>query len=222
MKASKAQLLAELVTKRRLARWDGYGNLAEYGYDCEFVSPYTKSAGNVDAEVFVMLQDWTSADGNQNGPDPTILKLGFTPTLPTNIRLDRLLKDLLGLSRSETYATNLFPFIKPGGINAMIPRGDLLRAAMEFGWPQIAAIGPKLVIALGLETFNALRKAAGHARIQRLKTAINTPFDQNGTRIWCQGHTGSLGTRNAGGDAAVKDNWKTKADWFIQDAQLNG
>jgi restriction system protein len=216
MPKSKATQLEALVAKRRAAIWVGYGNLAEYGYECDFVSPYTKSASNLDAAVFVMLQDWTSVDNNIHGPDETAARLGYTPSLPTNVRLDRLLQTHFGLKRSDTYATNLFPFIKPGGLSARLPRRHLLKAAEDFGWPQINVISPKLVIALGLETFDALRKTAKLRRVGRLNDAIHQPFDNNGIRVWCQAHTGSRGTVNAGGSLAVEANWRLMASWFHQ------
>ena len=55
-----ARLLA-LARLRQATRWPGYKSIADYHhgvYECDFVSPYTKTAGNVDAEVMVLLQDW--------------------------------------------------------------------------------------------------------------------------------------------------------------------
>jgi restriction system protein len=216
MAESKDQQLARLAKKRQRTKWEGFGNLKDYGYECEFVSPYTKSAGNVDARVFVLLQDWSSADTLSRGPNEMVAHLGYTPKLPTNKRLDRLLNDHFGLERISTYATNLFPFIKRGGISARISPTYLRTAAIEFAWPQINIVKPKLVIALGLATFDALRQTAIGSNIGRLKDAIANPFDHDGVRVWCQAHTGSRGTVNAGGDAVVNANWKTMAVWFHQ------
>lgn len=212
----KQQQLARLAAKRQQTTWKGFGNLKDYGYECDFVSPYTKSAGNVNAHVFLLLQDWSSADTLLKGPNETIAKLGYTPDLPTNKRLHRLLGDHFKLDRAATYATNLFPFIKRGGISARIPHRYLRKAAVEFAWPQIAVVKPKLVIALGLATFNALRQTALGLHSVKLNEAIANPFDHAAVRVWCQAHPGSRGTVNAGGDAATNANWKIMASWFEQ------
>src|SRR5262245_53326039 len=63
--SSKSGQLEELAKKRRQTRRDGYGHIGDYHggrYDCNFVSPYTKSAPNVDSPIFIMLQDWASDD----------------------------------------------------------------------------------------------------------------------------------------------------------------
>ena len=91
----KKMALLELAKKRRAARWEGYKNLCDYLegiYDCDFVSPWTKSAGNVDAEVMVFLQDWTS-DGSDSLKKPVqeLIDLGYRPGKPTNDRLIELL-----------------------------------------------------------------------------------------------------------------------------------
>ena len=59
----KRKALIKLARKRQRARWPGYKNLRDYhcgAYECLHVSPYTKSAGNVDSPIMVFLQDWTS------------------------------------------------------------------------------------------------------------------------------------------------------------------
>jgi hypothetical protein len=59
----KQRKLKLLARKRQRSRWKGYHCLGDYHggiYECDHVSPYTKSAGNVDSEIMVMLQDWSS------------------------------------------------------------------------------------------------------------------------------------------------------------------
>ncbi len=46
--------LLALSKLRQAARWPGYKSIADYHdglYECDFVSPFTKTAGNVNAEV---------------------------------------------------------------------------------------------------------------------------------------------------------------------------
>ena len=60
----KQSSLLRLARMRQSTRWPAYKCVGDYRggvYECDFVSPYTK-AGNVDAEIMVMLQDWSSDD----------------------------------------------------------------------------------------------------------------------------------------------------------------
>jgi hypothetical protein len=63
LSSEKQKALKALARKRQRSRWHGYKNIGDYHrgvYDCLHVSPYTKSAGNVDSSIMVFLQDWTS------------------------------------------------------------------------------------------------------------------------------------------------------------------
>lgn len=214
----KAARLLELARRRQSCRWPGYKPLADYhdgAYECDFVSPYTKSARNVDATVMIFLQDWSSHDRLSAEVDAEAVALGHTPSLPTNRNLARLLDVHLGLTLGETYGTNLFPFIKSGGLSASIPTRDLERAAREFAVPQIDIVAPRLVVCLGLKTFNALRKALWLEVASTINAAIGEPFSHGRSRMWCQAHTGALGQngRNRGGIDRVSQDWSAmKAD----------
>jgi uracil-DNA glycosylase len=206
-----APLLA-LAKLRQATQWPGYKSIADYGngaYECDFVSPYTKTAGNVDAEVMVLLQDWSSDEELSRGLDESTRRLGYTPTQPTSCNLERLLKNHFGLSLSNIYGTNLFPFVKPGAVSSPIPDRDLIRAAREFALPQIGIVSPRLVICLGLVTFDALRRAYDLPRAGKMDSAINSPFTVGSSRVWCQAHTGALGqmNRNKGGVDRVSQDW---------------
>jgi uracil-DNA glycosylase len=90
-----------------------------------------------------------------------------------------------------------------------IPRRDLVRAAHAFALPQITIVRPKLVICLGLVTFNALREACGFEPVYPIATAIRSPFNLAETRIWCQAHTGARGQNNRNsGRKRVPNDWK--------------
>lgn len=138
----------------------------------------------------VFLQDWTSDESIRRGIDQDCITLGHTPGLATNRNLIRLLQTHFGVALREIFATNLFPFIKPGAMGRPIPRRDLVRSAVEDALPQIRIVRPELVICLGLSTFNALREACGQPRVYSLAAAICSPFSFEGARIWCQAHTG--------------------------------
>lgn len=207
----QSQLLA-LAKLRQAGRWPGYTTIADYHegiYECDFVSPYTKGAGNLDAEVMVVLQDWSSDRELRQGLNENTMRMGYDPTQPTTRNLEKLLKATFGLSLSAIYGTNLFPFVKPGGVSAPVSRADLIKAAREFAIPQIEIVGPRLVISLGLETFDALRCAHGLERAGKMELAINSPFRVGSSRVWCQAHTGAFGqmNRNRGAGDRVSQDW---------------
>jgi restriction system protein len=201
IRAEKQRLLLALARKRQNEKLDGYYCIGDYHcgkYERDFVSPYTQSACNVDSEVFVMLQDW-SCDDELRGPfKPDRADLGHDENWPTNRKLKELLRESLGLSLSDVYATNLFPFIKRGNASSRIKREHMVRAARDFALPQISIIRPKIVIALGVETFNALREALGLPRVRSAKVAKENDFCFESARVWYQVHTGSRWKQNNG------------------------
>jgi restriction system protein len=215
----QSELLA-LAKLRQSTRWNGYKCIGDYHagrYECDFVSPYTKTAGNVDAEIMVMLQDWSSDKSLSETFDQETAILGYTPSLATNRNLIELLNATFEVTLRETFATNLFPFVKLGRMSERIPQADLIAAAQQFGLPQIRIVKPKLLICLGLVTFNALRRGCDLNTRWPLSVAVENPFNIGPTRVWCQAHTGRLGqnNRNRGGVSRVPGDWlRMKADVF--------
>jgi uracil-DNA glycosylase len=208
----------DLARFRQATRWKGYKCIGDYhagAYECDFVSPYTKTAGNIDAEIMIVLQDWASDDFLRGPFSEDSAKLGHSPHYPTNQNLSWILKRIFGLTLRDTYGTNLFPFVKLGGMSAGSPQADLLAAARQFTLPEIRIVNPKLVVCLGLNTFNALRQACGLSPCYPLAAAIDSSFNVGSTRVWCQAHTGALGqnNRNKGGIDRVSQDWRRmKAD----------
>lgn len=82
-------------------------------------------------------------------------------------------------------------------------------AALQFTLPMTNIIQPKLVIYLGGDTFNTLRKACGHKKLDNLNQAIGNRFEFENSRIVCQAHTGQLGrnNRNRSGVHRVNGDW---------------
>lgn len=219
----KKAKLRDLACRRKASRWAGYSNIGDFHggcYECdEHVSPFTKDAGNVDSDLFVMLQDWLSEKDISKplDPNPAARAEGYTPSANTNTYLQKLLSAHFGgLQIRQIYATNLFPFVKPGHTSAPIPDSVLERAAREFGIPQIDIVRPRLVIVLGVATFRPLIAAAGIKIPWRLlDDAVNNPVDYGSARIWCQSHTGRSGGAAArGGSAVVRNDWTRMADWY--------
>jgi len=212
----KLERLRELGRLRQQTRWPGYNNVADYHngvYESDFVSPYSKSAHNVDATLMIMLQDWAS-DNRMSGPvHPHKRDFGHSPELATNKNLFRLLRDHFEMELGHTFATNVMPFVKLGGMSAGIPTKDMVRAASEFAIPQIDIIQPVTVACLGLPAFNSIAIALGRKRAKSIEEGVNSPLDYGEIQIWCQGHTGALGTigRNRGGVNRVEGDWARMA-----------
>jgi len=101
-------------------------------------------------------------------------------------------------------------------MSASIRQADLIATARQFALPQIHVVNPKLVVCLGLVTFNALRQACDLGLCPDLSSAIDNPFNIGEARVWCQAHTGAFGqnNRNKGGVDRVSDDWhKMKSDF---------
>ena len=191
--------------------YKGIENFKDGAYDQhEFVSPWTRSAGNLDADVMILLQDWSSSDVLNGALDHEAASLGYTPSLPTNRNLIELVKRHFGLKIAETYVTNLFVFIKLGGISARIPLRDAVTSASLYAVPQIKIIKPKIAICVGALTFNALRRACGEP-VVNLKRAESAAFSIGSVRVCGVPHTGGLGTASMGGLAAVDKFWSAAA-----------
>lgn len=68
----KEMELLKIARQRKNISYDGYKSIADYEngyYECDYVPPYSKSAHNVNADVFVVLQDWSSDDKSRPSLD---------------------------------------------------------------------------------------------------------------------------------------------------------
>lgn len=215
----KLEQLLELARKRQQTVYAGYTSIGDYNdgaYECNFVSPYSISAHNENAQVLVMLQDWCSSDSFGEDVCQETLKYGYTPSVRTNIKLKELLLEHFRLELKDTYSTNLFPFIKPGVMNTRIPTKDMYRAALDFAIPLIDIIKPSIVICLGKQTFNALRKACELKVVNNIQEGIESHFTYKTTEIFCQAHTGMLGqnNRNRNGIHRVTSDWCSMREYY--------
>lgn len=215
---NKSEQLLALAKLRQSKIYEGYTGIGDYWdgvYECDHVSPYTKTAGNVDAEVMFILKDWSS-DEQLSGPvgehGRDSIEFGYDPSVRTNKNLRALLKVHFGLSLQDTFGTNLFPFIKKGAMNASIPMRDLTAAAVEFAIPQIEVVSPKVVICLGKDVINAIRKGIGMDRVDYLTQAIDSPFSHGEVRIWAQSHPSQQGTNNRNRIGSVSDDWSRMSE----------
>lgn len=204
----KCEELFQLAERRKKDRLEPHACLADFHngyYDCDYVSPWSISAHNVDAEVMIIGQDWTSSDSLEQEPDEGRRMLGQRYSKPTNINLRELL-GYMGLQFCETYATNVFVFIKRGNRSARIPSRDLEYCARTYTLPQIEIVSPRMAICLGKKTFRAVCRAAdqhptewSRARLPRIQI--------NSVEIYELPHSAARPV-NTGGKGVVGRSWR--------------
>ena len=147
----------KLAQKRVETHWPPYKNSEDFGYDFRtWVSPYTKGAHSFDG-IAVVLQDWASDDGLTQGLEREVEQVGRAVNRLTNRRLEKLLLNVLGLRIAETSATNVFPFVKPGGMSSGVPQRHMDLTASRFTVHELKMAKPRMILALGRKTHNALR-----------------------------------------------------------------
>ncbi len=158
-KAPMSTTYAELAALRVRSVPEGFLQPESFGYNFRnWISPYTKGACQPNG-IAVVLQDWASESGLLGQHDPRITALGRDPDRITNQRLEALLQIVLGTSLCNVYATNVFPFVKPGAMSSSISQALVNRTAQTFTAPELAIANPKLILALGKMAQRALQKA---------------------------------------------------------------
>lgn len=213
MNIKKQEKMHRLSEQRRLDTQKGmskvYKQVGDFHggiYDeWKLVSPWSKSANNLDSQIMVVAQDWTSEEATKKPLKH--FELGHDPDLPTNKNLKMLLTENFGVSFSEIYATNLFVFVKPGNLSSKIPIGDLIYSAKKYTLEEIKIVQPKVVICLGSATFHSLCKAID-VKPPSFQFSSENPINYDGCLIFGVPHTGGLGTMNAGGMANVRKIWR--------------
>jgi len=110
---------------------------------------------------------------------------------------------------SDLYITNLFVFVKPGGLSANIPIRHMTYSASKYGLAQIEVIRPKMVLCLGGATYNGVRRALGVRPVKIGAGLAMPPISYCEANIYGLSHTGGLGVKNAGGIGSLHDQWKT-------------
>jgi restriction system protein len=166
MSDEKRNRLRALVERRKSGLdndWlpAGYRRLADFGYESEYVVPWSTSACAYDSDVMLMAQDWASSDLLEQSGKEEMKRVGRDVTLKSNIAIDLLLKQYLNLEFHQTYATDTFVYVKPGGMSAPVKWGALVQSARLYALPQIEIIRPRMVICLGRgANYSALHNAA--------------------------------------------------------------
>ncbi|WP_292466085.1 hypothetical protein [Mesorhizobium sp.] len=159
----------------------------------------------------LIAQDWASEDFLSKELDREQLRLGHTPSLPSNENLFRLLKTHLNTSFKETFATDAFVFVKPGNMSARIPARDLRRSALEYAMPQIEIVKPQAVVCIGSATYNALRYALKCPYASIDASLDGEPIRLESTPIFGVNHTGGLAAIFGGGPEAQERQWSRLA-----------
>lgn len=215
-KMSKIHLLEALAAKRKADKLPGHAGIGDYhngAYDwANYVSPWTIAANNVDAEVMIIAQDWTSHDRISGPFDPIQAEVGYNKELRTSKNIKRFLQ-YFGIDLKQTYATNAFVFVKPGKMNANIPKYDFLYSVKTYAIPQINIIKPRLVICLGGQTFNTIRQVLGHDAVP-MSSVQASPIHFSGSDIVGVNHPGAWGMKMAGGYANLERQWKFLAETY--------
>ncbi|WIM10155.1 hypothetical protein [Enhydrobacter sp.] len=222
--SNKTAKIAELVQLRRQpnagTRQDGYSRdyrrIEEFHdgfYDQHgWLSPWTVSACNVDSELMIVGQDWASEDFLSKEPDSRMRALGHDPALATNRNLKRLLHEAFGRGFESTFATNAFVFAKPGGMNTRLPAADVALSANRFTLREIGIIRPKMVICLGMGTFNGLRAALNCRPVTLQEINYAGPaLVHHGSEIHGVPHVGARGLSATGGYDRSLAIWKMLA-----------
>jgi uracil-DNA glycosylase len=108
-----------------------------------------------------------------------------------------------GLESLQTYATNVFPFIKIGKKNAAIRAADMRYAAKKYALPQMKIVSPLMAVCLGPPAFLSMSRAAldkgGHAESKPLPHVVFC-----GIEIYAVSHPSMY----PGGRVAVEGRWK--------------
>lgn len=231
----KKAALLELARKRQaddLSAFKGsYCHLRDLDCECDHVVPWTISAFNVDAELMLIAQDWASEDFLLNLDEEDRLEqkaLGQIPWLETNKKLERRVLPQFGLAFADTYATDVFAFVKRGSMTARISFVDLVLSARRYTLPQIEIVRPQMVICLGSASFNAVRRAV----LEQQNLGVGTP-DRRWMRlsdswkvlnphhtsfldvpIFGVAHPGGTGTRASGGEKVTAPRLAALASFF--------
>lgn len=184
-------------------------DVAEEYYECDHVSPWTKSARNVNASIMLIGQDWSSTDELSKTQDAEQKLIGQKWSLPSNRNIRDLLSTHFGMCFCETYATNVFPFIKRGSLSQRIDARDLKYCAQKYALPQVWIVKPRIVLCLGKMSFDSIREALALPGIEwKVARAPNGHTTRDGIEFYGLPHPGGHGVRNVGGMRNMHDIWR--------------
>lgn len=183
----------------------------------DFVSPWTKSAGNFESSLVLVGQDWGCEKRLLGANLAELRHYGMDRTLETNSNVAALLDSCFNKSFKDVFATNLFPFIKLGGMSAPVSNHDMRLAWRAYCLPQLQIVRPKTVLLFGANVLNAVRQSIGMKRTT-LRVS-DRQFDFADMHFIGLPHPGRLGTANAGGLDHVYRFWHQAAADHLSDLE---
>jgi hypothetical protein len=175
IETSKRERYSKLVESRKAYDAEGISGLAnpshvEGGrYDSNEVGPWTRWAGDLDADLMVVGQDWGDVSyfaRNRGFDDPRnatslalaglLYSVGRTvPLIPTSggpTRVDESRK-------TRVFLTNALLWLKEGGLSSAVKEGWFSGDSATFLLEQIAIVQPRVVVALGQRAYIAILNA---------------------------------------------------------------
>ncbi len=205
-----------MARERQVTELEGFHSLGELfggAAECQFVSPWTRAAGNIDARVMVIgLEGARYTEIAQITVRNEVRQLGYNPFDREHIYLDHLLQRYLGRHRSECYLTTVLNHVRPKGVRT-IPKRVLVEQARRFTIAEIRIVRPAIAICLGkLVSYGVLRASGRIAR--SFADVRRRPFRFDETLVWCVSATGFHGLvtrRNGGfraGRQAIERDWE--------------
>lgn len=190
----KTLKLKALGAKRQAETFEGYsrkypriGDYHKRAYETEWVSPFTKSAHNVETPLFLVLHDWWADQGGwpiSGAFDSDSATLGYGRTAPTNVRLKKLLAETYGKNFQDVFITNLWPFVRPRDGDPS--QRDYDRAFQDYCWRQVQIVSPPLVVCFGDKVWRTFCR-----NLDGPSGGVGTHFSRHGSEIWYQSHPGA-------------------------------
>lgn len=172
------------------------------------LTPWSKTAGNVNSSLMIIGQDWASEKYlSERLLLDSVWESGFDPEVRTNKNLQMLLFEAFGLRWGDVYATNNFKFIKPGDMSSKIPDSDMVYCAQKYTLPEIEIVAPRIVICLGLQTYNAIQTALSEAKT-RLRDFGVSASKKRDFDLFGSPHPADRGLTNFGGREHAVQHWK--------------
>lgn len=221
--------IVELISLARLRRTESFSEFSvSYSQAGDFydgvlddpslISPWTKSAGNVDSRVMLVGQDWYSVEGLKSlQPDQLAecARSGQLSRLLTNKNIRTLLRENFDMNFYDAYATNAFPFIKEGAVSSGLFDRDIRTAIKKFLLPQISTVRPSLVICFGAGVFQGLERVLRteqfHESRVSWKKSLEMPLRFEDAQVVGLPHPGGLGMAAVGGITEASKFWRQAA-----------
>ena len=98
-------------------------------------------------------------------------------------------------------------------MSTYIKEEDMKKSAKEFALPMMDIIKPKIAVALGMKTFNALRESCDLKPARNMSEAVDLAFKYSATKIFFQAHP-SQRSQNQRTKALVIKDWKRMSDYL--------